>query len=61
MEGKVGYMCAIDYEYHIEDDWNGTEIFPSVKSLKKQSPCVKSCGILKVKVTVEKTVKKGKV
>ena len=50
MEIKIAYMCAVDYEYHLENDWNGAEVYPSIKSLKEHRPCVKGCGIVKIQI-----------
>lgn len=44
----IGYMCKTDYEHHLNYDSFGATIYPSLESLKKNSPCVKECGIVKV-------------
>jgi hypothetical protein len=58
-DAKTGYICAIDWEYHVGKNWNGAEIFSSMDALKANRPCAKSCGIIRVKVTLDKVMLKG--
>jgi len=47
---RLGYMCAVDYDYHLEMDPGGAEVYPSMKSLHRHSPCIKGCGYVTVKI-----------
>lgn len=53
-----GYMCLVDFNYHIDGDWNGTVIYPSLKSLRHERKCVRGCGIAQVKVVFDRCVQK---
>lgn len=44
------YMCKTDYDYHIPDDICGVNIYFSKESIKKHRECIKSCGIVKLKL-----------
>jgi hypothetical protein len=47
---RYGYMCAVDFYHELGEAAGGNMIYPSKKSAIKHSPCVKSCGLLKVEV-----------
>lgn len=53
------YICKTDYEYHIPDDIQGITVYFSEKSIREERKCVKSCGIVKMKLTFESVVQKG--
>lgn len=54
---KIGYMCAVDYQHEMDVDVSdGIEVYSTIEFLKKKRPCVKECGIIKVKVTLEEWV-----
>jgi hypothetical protein len=51
-----GFMDAVDYEEHLENDMKGTLVFPSVELLKKAKPCTRQCGIVEVEVSFVRVV-----
>jgi hypothetical protein len=55
---RIGYMCQVDYDWELGEALGGTEVYCSVEDLKKERKCVKNCGIVKVKVTLEECVQK---
>jgi hypothetical protein len=61
---KIGYMCSIDYDYHLENDYHGVPVYSSAKSIRHHRKCVKgkkSCGILKVRIKIIKIIKQEKI
>lgn len=61
MKSKVakGYMCQIDFDFHVEEDINGVEIYPTIESLEKHHPCVKECGLVEVEIKLSKVIEEG--
>lgn len=61
-ESKTGYMCGVDFQHDFCDD-NAyySELYGSISALKHNKRCFKECGIVKVTVTLEKYVLKGKI
>jgi len=53
---NYGYMCKVDYDYHLESDYYGVTIYPSEKSLKDNLECTDECGIIKVEVKYSETI-----
>lgn len=48
-------MCGVSYQHELdEDNKHGTEIFGSIKALKAKMGCTDECGIVKVKVQLQK-------
>jgi len=56
----TAYVCQTDWDYHFPDDWHGVDIYFSEKSIKAHRKCVEECGIVKVKVSFEEVIEKGK-
>ena len=56
----TAYVCKTDWDYHFPDDWHGVDIYFSEKSIREHRKCVKECGIVKVKVSFEEVIEKGK-
>lgn len=56
---RYGYMCKTDFDHELGYASDGSKIFSSVKSLKKNMPSVSECGIIKVKIVQEKIVQKS--
>lgn len=56
----IGYMCRVDFDHHLEKDWFGTTIYPSIDSLKKHRSCVSGCGIVKVEVHLKEVIQEGR-
>ena len=55
-DSYYAYVCKTDWDYHFPDDWHGVNIYFSEESIRKHSPCVESCGIVKVKVSFEEVI-----
>lgn len=48
-------MCGVSFRHDLCDDNAGQiEIFGNIKALKNKMKCTEECGIVKVKVTLEK-------
>lgn len=47
---RTGYMCAVDFRWHIGEDKHPSPIYASVEDLKRQRKCWKTCGIVEVEV-----------
>lgn len=57
-DSKIGYMCAVMFQHEMDPDCSiGIPVYSKVNYLKDAHECVKECGIVKVKVTLEKWVK----
>lgn len=46
----TGYMDLVDFECELGMASGGNAVYASIEDLRKQHPCVKQCGIVKVKV-----------
>jgi len=60
MKEYTAYVCKTDWNYHFPDDADGVTVYFSEESLKKNRKCVEECGIVKIKVSFEEVVEKGK-
>lgn len=52
----TGYMDKVSFEYDLGHAACGDKVYPSIKSLKKEQPCTKTCGVVKVQVRLVKVV-----
>ena len=52
------YMCATDYDHHIDNDPKGAEVYGDIEDLRRERPCVKQCGITRFRITNVVTVQK---
>lgn len=55
MRDRFGYMDMTDF-YDELGEGPTCKIYSSIEQLKKDSPCVKQCGIVKVKVILEEAI-----
>lgn len=55
----IGYMCQTNFHFELGEAPDGCMIYPTPEDLKRYEPCVTSCGIVKVSVTLEEVVDKG--
>lgn len=55
-ESVIGYMCGTDFQYELGAASGGNRIYPSVENLKEHQKCWEECGIVEVKVTLNKVV-----
>lgn len=53
---KFGYMCKIDYDEHVGSDYYGVSIYPSEKALRENHKCVDECGMVKIRMSIEKVI-----
>lgn len=53
------YMCKTDFDLELGDACDGARVFPSIEDLKMYCPCVKSCGIVEVRVELVRVVQAG--
>lgn len=52
---KIGYMCGVDFQHEMDPHINeGIKVYNSIETLKELRTCWKQCGIIKVRVTLEK-------
>lgn len=54
------YVCKTDYDYHIPDDVQGITVYFSEESIREERDCVENCGIVKMKLTFDSIIDKGK-
>lgn len=48
-------MCGVSYQHELDsDNSHYVEIFGSITALKKKMKCTHECGIVKVKVQLQK-------
>lgn len=55
-----GYMCSVDFDYHLGNDAAGTVIYSSEECIRERRLCVApgGCGIFKVKTYYVETIQK---
>lgn len=56
----IGFMCKVDYDFHLGCDSLGTGVYPSLEKLREFRKCVDECGIVKVSVKLVEVVAEGK-
>jgi hypothetical protein len=55
-ETRYGYMCATAFDWELGEALGGTRVYATIEDLKDCQPCVKQCGIVKVKVELEEVI-----
>ena len=50
----------IDFDHELGEAWGGSKVYSSIEDIKEHHNCCESCGIVKVKVYYNKTIKKQK-
>lgn len=50
------FMCKVDWEYHLDDDPFGVQVFSRIDHCAIGRPCTIECGIVKVKMTFMEVV-----
>lgn len=56
---KIVYMDKVDFDYELGEALGGNRVYPSIEDLKKHHSCVKSCGIVKVKISLEEVIQES--
>lgn len=59
-DSYIGYVCKIDYDWHFEGDIYGVRIYPCIETLKEYRKCTDGCGIVKVRISLEEVIDKGR-
>lgn len=71
MKTKIGFMCETSFHHHMgkgkkgeHPDPKGVIVYPTVRDLRAGRKCVRgdsdeSCGIIRVKVVLDKVIKKS--
>jgi len=54
-----GYMCLIDWNYEVGQNARGNLVYPDIECLRERHNCADSCGIVKVKLTLEEIISPG--
>lgn len=44
------YMCGVDWQHEIGQAMGGVTLYSTLDDLERFRPCVKTCGVVKVKV-----------
>lgn len=52
----VGFMCKTDFDYDMRGASDGARIYPSEEALRRERQCIAECGIVAVRVTLERLV-----
>jgi len=55
---KYGYMCAVDYHHELGEALGGNVVFPNVSDLKRKYKCTDECGIVRVRISLDKVILK---
>jgi hypothetical protein len=55
----MGYMCKIAWDHEAGEDFNGTTIYWSLKSLYEHHSFADSCGIVQVEVSLTRLISEG--
>lgn len=55
------YMCTTDFEEHLNNDYNGVIVYPSVKAIQEQRRCVQQCGVTEVEVVFVREITPSKI
>lgn len=55
-EAFAGFMCKTDFDYDMRGAHDGARIYPSEEGLRDERKCVEECGIVAVRVTLERLV-----
>ena len=53
---RYGYMCKVDYDFELGEALGGNVIYPSVANLKHHKACTKECGIVRVRISLDKVI-----
>ena len=56
---RYGYMCQTDFDWELGEALGGTDVYASVKDIKRSRTCVANCGIVKVKIEFVEVVEPG--
>lgn len=53
---KTAYMCAVDFDWELGEAMGGVRLYPSKEDCLANRACVEACGMVKVKVTLDKVI-----
>jgi len=60
-QGTIGYMCKTDFYDELGHASGGNTVYPSINDLIRRRKCVDQCGIVEVKITLNKIIDDGKI
>lgn len=49
-------MCAVDFMHHLENDSHEQRVYSSEEDLRAKRPCVKECGVARVRIVLEQFI-----
>jgi hypothetical protein len=58
-EATVVYMCRVEHDYEMGHASDGVRIFPTLESLKEHHQCWAECGIVEVRVSLNRIIVEG--
>lgn len=53
---KYIYICGVDWQHELGEVTDFTPAYSTIKDLKRQRDCWKNCGIVRLKVSLDKWV-----
>lgn len=56
---RIGYMCATDFDFEVGEAPGGIQIYRSKEDALAHRSCIRSCGLVKVKIMLEKVILKS--
>jgi len=59
-EPRYGFMCLTDWQWELGEALGGNMVYPDLKDLKKHRVCVEDCGIVRVKIVLDKVIRDRK-
>lgn len=57
--GKILYMDKVDFDHELGEALGGSRVYMDEEDLRDHQPCVESCGIVAVKVTLDHVIKES--
>ena len=54
-----GYICGTDWSTELPNGAQDVKLYTSLKTLKRERTCWQECGIVELKITKKRVVKKG--
>jgi len=54
---NIYYMDKVDFDYELGEALGGSKVYIDEQDLRNHQPCVESCGIVTVKVTLHEVIK----
>jgi len=58
-KSKYAYMCLVDYNWELGEALGGVVLYPTLKDLQENQKCVDKCGVVRVKIILDKTIQES--